>query len=130
MENQEVTANQVQSEPGTDGPMMENAPAMFDEHGQSLEDIDNQERFYGQEEQVDEEETQEQHLEGIYQEEDEETHEQRAESGNQIGDADVSIDEDQELKMKIVLYYHTLVSGALVAYTVCSFKAFCLNGST
>ena len=35
---------------------MENAPpAMCDEHGQSLEEIDNQERFYGHEEQVDEE---------------------------------------------------------------------------
>ena len=34
MENQEVTANQTNSEPNSDRPMMENAPpAMFDEHG-------------------------------------------------------------------------------------------------
>ena len=46
----------------------------------------------------------------MYQEEEEGSYKQRAESGNQLGDADASIDEDQELKMKIVLYYHTLVS--------------------
>ena len=97
---------------------MENAPpAMFDEHGQSLEEIDNQERFYGHEEQVDEEDEQDeenQQLDGMYQEEDGTSYKQRTESGNQIGDADVSIDEDQELKMKIVLYYHTLVSSNIL----------------
>ena len=46
----------------------------------------------------------------MYQEDEEGSYKQRAESGNQLGDADASIDEDQELKMKIVLYYHTLVS--------------------
>ena len=50
----------------------------------------------------------------MYQEEDEASYKQRTESGNQIGDADVSIDEDQELKMKIVLYYHTLVSSNIL----------------
>ena len=44
----------------------------------------------------------------MYQEDEEGSYKQRAESGNQLGDADASIDEDQELKMKIVLYYHTL----------------------
>ena len=99
---------------------MENAEAgIFDENGE--EEYDGQdEKYYGQEEGVNEED--EQDFEdaespdgpiqgGMYDPQEGEPQYDAMESPNQeIAEDDSTIDEDQELKMKIVLYYHTLVS--------------------